>query len=403
MSLVSPRKRFREKSPSIGEKATKYYNTPQKKDGNNIYSCKDCGREINGTKLHNLACHIEHCHKALFALISKKKKDPLHVKRLKLLQNAVEIVTVNGKPFNFLLASGYQAGIENKLQKLIEAGYPLDMKHSSLFQVKNHLKIMAARARDKIRDCVRDREVSVLIDIVTKNNRSIIGISVQFLLGGELKVISLGMLQLEKAHTGAYLAEVCVDCLQKYEIAIRKVITITRDNGANVTKMVRDMHTDLQNSASENVPDLKSPKKTANATENSETDNDIAQLLAEVGEISDEEALDNVFENAFLAEHQRVLENVAAELRNKGFDTKYDITGVNCAAHTLQLAILDALKAIPQTQKNMIELVRRIAKLLRLPKSEQQVKEAGIRYKRPRLDVVTRWGSMYQMVSMNYF
>lgn len=75
--------------------------------------------------------------------------------------------------------------------------------------------------------------------------------------------------------------------------------------------------------------------------------------------------------------------------------------GVNCAAHTLQLGINDSLKELPARHKNVIELCRRVAKFLRLKSSEHKIKEHGIEYRRPRLDVITRWGSMYQMVRIN--
>lgn len=43
-----------------------------------------------------------------FDNIETRVKEPLEVKRLNLIQNAVETVTVNGRPFNYLLDSGYQ-------------------------------------------------------------------------------------------------------------------------------------------------------------------------------------------------------------------------------------------------------------------------------------------------------
>lgn len=120
--------------------------------------------------------------------------------------------------------------------------------------------------------------------------------------------------------------------------------------------------------------------------------------MAEAENISDEDAIARVIENALLKDHDQLLNDVASEMESQGFNAQYDITGVNCAAHTLQLAVMDALKAIPNSQKNIIELIRRVAKILRLPNSMQQIIDAGINYKRPGLDCVTRWGSMYEMV-----
>lgn len=397
MQTKKSRKRKREKSPSTSEKALKYFGEPVVKNGIEFYTCNHCGSEYNGSKLHNLASHLKTCQPEIHFQICKKSKDHLIIKRLKLIQNAVQIVTTDGRPFESLRDEGFQKLIANKLRKLKDAGIPVDMKHSSLSDIKEHLHQMAEKAREKIRECVRNREVSVLIDIATKNNRSIVAISVQFLKEGRLNVFSLGLMELDKAHTGSYLADVCIECLQKYGITPQKVITITRDNGANVSKMVRDIDHDLQMSQTKSVPEqLFSPVKNNRGIEvNNRADDDIANLLAEAEEITDEEGLAQLFENAL---HENLLNSMANGLFENGYEAEYDITGVNCAAHTLQLAIGDAIKLIPIAHKNIIALIRRIAKLLRLSKSAQQIKEAGIQYKRPRLDVVTRWGSMYQMV-----
>lgn len=327
------RKRRRvNKSPTIGEKSLAYFGEKRTKNDNDTYECKFCKKEINGNKLYNLSSHLHTCHKEIFFQINKKKKDPVEVKRLKLLQNAVQIVSVDGKPFNFLLASGYQAGIENKLRKLKEAGHPVDLSQKAESDVKKHLHEMAKKARKKICESVRDREVSAMIDIVTKNSRSILGVSVQFLIGAQLKVISLGLIELEKAHTGLYLAEVTRECFAKYGIKLRKVITMTRDNGANVVKMVRDMHNDLQNYiAVENMESTQSSIQNNSLVlnENDDIDHEILELLNNAEEITDEDALSNLFENVINAENQEILDDIATQIPRNSEVVYYDITGMN--------------------------------------------------------------------------
>lgn len=247
MNFVSPRKRKREKSPTLGEKSKIFYGEMFLKDGNKIYKCNECERD-NGNKEYNLACHLENCHRELHNQIHKKKKDHLAVKRLKLLQNAVEIVSKNGLPFNFLLSSGYQNGIQNKVRKLNQAGYSINLSNSNLTDMKQH--VMAQKARQEIREKVRNKHLSVLLDIAT-NNRSILGVSVQLRLKGKFTLYSFGIVELHAAHTATYLAKVCIGRLNFDEVNMRKVVSVTRDNGANVSKMVRDMHIDLQNSVSQ--------------------------------------------------------------------------------------------------------------------------------------------------------
>lgn len=84
-----------------------------------------------------------------------------------------------------------------------------------------------------------------------------------------------------------------------------------------------------------------------------------------------------------------------------GLNVLYDITGVNCAAHTLQLAIKDALKRLPIQHENIIGLCRNVAKQLRRKSSQAIYKSENHseNYKIPRIDVATRWGYTYLMVS----
>lgn len=362
-----------------------------------------CQTEINGNKDWNLSNHLDHCHKEQHDEICKTKKKHLAQKRLELLHNAVEIVSKNGRSFAFLLSSGYQNGIKNKVRKLNEAGYSISLSNP-LSDVKQHLHAMTQIARQKIRDTVRGYHFSVLVDIKTKNSRSVLGVTLQFRRDGKFTLFSIGIIELHVSHTGLNLAKVCIDRLNDYALNIRKVISVTRDNGANVGKMVRDMHIDLQNSVTETQAQVSLPSKPSKSTaERDTTDENIAQLLAEADDISDEDELACVIENALLQDHERLLNDMAVEMQNQGFNVQYDITGVNCAAHTLQLAVTDALKAIPSSQKNVIELIRRVAKILRLSTSKQEIIEAGINYKLPRLDCVTRWGSMYEMVGTIFY
>ncbi len=71
------------------------------------------------------------------------------------------------------------------------------------------------------------------------------------------------------------------------------------------------------------------------------------------------------------------------------------IQSVRCAAHTLQLAVDDALKANDGV-KPVIGKVRNLAHFLRTPTNVRQLKTAGKPL--PVLDVVTRWGSTYAML-----
>lgn len=110
--MDSPRKRKR-KEATLAEKSIPYFHPPVEsiEDGKTVmrYKCKLCASSINGTNPSNLGSHLERKHPSIYASFTNRK-EALQIKRLKILQNAVEIVSVNGRSFEHLLDSGYQKG-----------------------------------------------------------------------------------------------------------------------------------------------------------------------------------------------------------------------------------------------------------------------------------------------------
>lgn len=141
---------------------------------------------------------------------------------------------------------------------------------------------------------------------------------------------------------------------------------------------------------------------------NEETvDEEIEKMLNEK-EVAD--ALDKVFsayipddeqttEQEAIPAHEDLLNDIVSSLKSShALNILWNITGVNCSAHTLQLGIHDALKKLPKTHTNVISLCRRVAKHLRLETTSNELNGIKMKFKVPRLDVNTRWCSTYLMV-----
>lgn len=80
-----------------------------------------------------------------------------------------EIVTVNGRPFNSLLDSGFQLLIQDKLKELDENGVPFNIKKNNFQEIKDYIEKAAAKIESKIKGEVKDKFVSAMTDVVTKN------------------------------------------------------------------------------------------------------------------------------------------------------------------------------------------------------------------------------------------
>lgn len=407
--LDSPSKKRKRNQPTITEKSLEYFEfeksiSTENGIGKNYYKCTLCKKQINGTKENNLASHLRVCNISIYSEISGGKKDPLPIKRLKLLQNCTEIVTVNGRPFRTILDSGFQKTITNKLNKLNAGGCPLNLSHANLSELKTNLQETAKKAREKVKIEVKGRVLGLMVDIVTKNHRSLLGASVQYACNGKLIIRHIALIELHKKHAGKYLAELIMNRLKEYGIEAIQILSITTDNGSNVLKMIRDLNEDLQQ-ACENITTEKQPTARNLQCEYSsdETiDNEIEELLLQPDtEETDMEALEILFGAVNPNENTTLLNAIADSLeKDLGLDIMWNVTGINCAEHTLQLAIKDALESMPENQKNLVKLCRKIAKFLRLASTSNEMREMEMHYNWPHLENDTRWCSTYLMVNV---
>lgn len=396
------------KQPSITEKSLQYFKVVECTKDKLSCKCLLCGehtKPVNGTKASNLASHLKSVHPNIFAeRIADKIKEPLPVKRLRLLQNAVEIVGVNGRPFSSLCDSGYQAGIKNKLDKLRNAGIGISFSNENMPEVKQHLKTMAGEVRNEIRRELDGRFVCIMVDLCSKNHRkSIMGISAQFIKDSKVTIRSLGMLLMKRSHTSEYLCEVLRNCLADFGIEKWQVLCITTDNGANVVKMVIDYDQVFSNPRESNGDTTALNMQASrtlihefNEVNDAQTDREIQLILDEPEQITEEEALDILFSEEELEEYRARLLEATNQLAD---ETTWKTDGVYCVAHTGQLVVKDGLKRLQKRHLNVIGLANRVVKFLRLESTCIIAKESGFKYNLPRIDCKTRWGSTCAMVS----
>lgn len=105
--------------------------------------CHDKKKPMNGKQPTNLTKHLRKAHTEIYeAEVKHVTQDDIELKieRLKLLQNFVEITTVNKEPFNVLLKSGVKKLAAEKLKMLKAAGLGIDLNDKNLPEIKLHLK-----------------------------------------------------------------------------------------------------------------------------------------------------------------------------------------------------------------------------------------------------------------------
>lgn len=156
---------------------------------------------------------------------------------------------------------------------------------------------------------------------------------------------------------------------------------------------------------------IDSAKKETNQIDETAIDREIQNFLALEGDESDDDAIEMMLERNFdepteemLQDNETLLAAITTRLESThGIQVAYDVKGINCAAHTLQLAIKDCLAATLSSIQNLVTLCQKVAIFLRIRSTMYELNRLHIQFKKPRLDVKTRWGSLFLMVTIILF
>lgn len=375
------------------------YYTVKELSEQRLYLCSLCDKQVSGTKSSNLAAHMEACHKSIYdvkiKVPDKKAEIYLREKRLRLLQICVKKTTIDKEPFASILKTSFQELIAKKLKKFDDAGIPLNLTNKNLTVVKNHIQATANKIRIKLKSQMKGRLLSLMVDGASRHFLQVLGISVQYIYDGQLKIRMLGLKELTQSHTAAYLGEIVRSCIEEYECEIAQILSNTTDNAANLGKMTRDMNSETN--MDENHPNL-NEIPCVNVDENVDPiscDIEIANFLMNLEEFEEEE-LNEILQDCSDNEDDTTIE-IGPE--NISTTPPMFVNQVNCCAHTIQLIVSDALKELRSNYQNVIKLCRQFAKFLRRPTNINKLKNLGLKFKFPKLDCPTRWNSLLILVS----
>ncbi|GFQ82084.1 zinc finger BED domain-containing protein 4 [Trichonephila clavata] len=104
----------------------------------------------------------------------------------------------------------------------------------------------AVKIVSEISTALEKKVISLKIDIATRLNRSILGINAQLIIGGRINLFTLGMTELKDKHTGIYIKNMVEKVLEKYNIDIQQIYSITTDNGANMISFVNLLGSEIE-------------------------------------------------------------------------------------------------------------------------------------------------------------
>lgn len=399
-------------------RALKFYGEKVVDNGKDFYCCKLCKKVKNGTKRSNLVNHMQKVHEDAYKKFinnkEEKNKLELKAKRLLFLQTLVELVTVDKQQFLILSKPSFQKLVADKLKIFSIADMGINLDDKNFPEVKRHIHETANKIRQKLSSETQQKLFSMSTDAVSKNNRSILGIFIQYVNNDLVKQRCVGMKELKQRHTGKYFCEVIESCLKGYDLNLNQVASLTTDNAGNMRTLLKNMNENLMK-----IDDHeKNNNNNANQNINAQTQADACDFTVIVNcneEIAEAlHVLDNDDDNeiAFLLGDANIDDddnwqqddisqlNIPAAIKDVSNSSPVFINGISCAAHTVQLAVKDALSMVSIQHSNVIKLAREVAKFLRKENTQIEIRNRKLESILPSLDVETRWSSTYLLVGV---
>lgn len=279
----------------------------------------------------------------------------------------MQLVAVHGRPFAMLN--------DEPFQKILNLAASSDSrsKEINIKAIKAMIPDVAYDIKLKIADEVRQKMISLKIDSATCLERRFLGINIQYINGNKIIVRNLAVLEIFSSQTAEYIKARLIEVLNDFMLHEEQIYSITTDNGSNMKRTTRLLGG--QYYTEDEDMDLNKTDDAHNDTQDEDDDDE------------EEEEQDN--------EHT---DDCVHDILNNFIDNEnesFKIRGMLCAAHTLQLAIKDALNLSVEGQA-ILEMARKVVKILRKPLNRNLLKLANLNA--PIIDCPTRWTSTYNML-----
>ncbi|XP_036329413.1 uncharacterized protein LOC118741522 [Rhagoletis pomonella] len=337
--------------------------------GEGLFVCKFCQTKLTSDHLGNFKSHLIRRHKEAFGRLqdeqvqqqqvqqSENADDPARKKikiELELSENDVQdicagFVTECGVALRFFNTNTFQKLFtpicrQLSLHKITRnnIGEILMQKHTT--EVNN------------LKTTLKNRIISIKIDSAQRLFRNVVCLNAQYLLNGEITIKTLAVNNFREKHTARNLKELILKSLERYDITISQVYSITSDNGSNMVSCGNL----LQHESKEVEMPLLNPSEDV--------------------------------DDAFFESFETIFEDLEFDTCvSQNFQS---IVVIRCAAHTIQLSVNDVFKN--EEIKNCFRECRNVVRKLRTPAMHRLISSQNLLP--PTADCPTRWSYSYELL-----
>jgi hypothetical protein len=252
----------------------------------------NCNQTLDGRVLADMKCHLTSVHSNLAVTFKKSElysiesmdheildissnskthqNEPTKMIQLNfneniLIKGCIKMVIDNNLSCNFLNSEGLQMIVDP-----IATALGTTLNSASVLE---NISSTASSITEKIRLELNLRIFNLKLDVVTKNGKSFVGLTAQFLDGGAVKVRGLCLLKFDQPHTWDHLKNLIVSVVNKNGLSLTQVHTIIIDNAKHFIEQVNKIKNDNDS------PD-------ENLVEHCETDDYIDDIIVKLLELN---------------------------------------------------------------------------------------------------------------------
>ncbi|XP_067619861.1 uncharacterized protein [Eurosta solidaginis] len=337
-------------------------------DSNGKNECKICHRILSSDHLGNLKSHLLRKHREeynennTYVEIKTLQEDVKYKIILTMSRNEVrklcsDLVAECGLALQVFSSSPMQKVLAPICQQVGLNNINRNNIHNVLLkQVHNEI--------DSLKTLLKNRIFSIKIDSAKRFYRNVVCINAQLIDKGEIVIKTPSVTNFIERHTAENLKQIIMETLEKYDISIEQIYSITSDNGQNMIKCGKLLQNEVEyvDSKVEYV--------------DSKFDNEEDGV-----EDLDSIPCDNIFDDPIFDDCMTTHFNSLSVIR--------------CAAHTVQLCVQDVLNH--KDVKPKYEDCRTIAKKLRTQGLHRVLVEHNLPL--PSAECPTRWSYSYEMVN----
>lgn len=194
--------------------------------------------------------HLRLHHRTIFNVIKQSQKQPpiispelelelrVQVNPKEIINACVELIVMHALPLKVVEYPAFRKLLDPYTIALRNQGINLVINPRN---IRKCIEEKAAKVKKCIILAAKKNILSVMVDIATRYNRSLLGVNICYMDNGKIIARTIGMHPLHFSHTAENIAAVIKQNLEEYEILLDQVVSVTSDNGRNIIEAVSEL------------------------------------------------------------------------------------------------------------------------------------------------------------------